>query len=373
MKSRERRQFTRGIAPLLPAVAVVVAFCCAGCLPDRWPPFKPVEPCAFNNPSPDQLLTFVKAQSDRMRAMQCYQVKIKLKAPRWPSIPLDGNLALQRPKRFRLKVSTTMLGAEADFGSNDRRFWFWMKRSPAPHIFYASHEQIAAVQERTQLPFRPDWVMDALMIPRLDPQTTRIIPDEGPQSRHTLFEVAESNSRGTMRRLIWVDRCHGSVVKQVLKDERGATIATAEFSRFVTDRSSGLRMPHQVALHWPAQETSMTLVLGRIIVNPTDFAPATWTFPEYDGYTPFDMARGSMVRPAGRPVSRRDTVEPIRRVSSQMGTSIHSRRFERPVFADERQSAVSRPGGDVGRVTLSPRGAASDVRVHSDRPNFADE
>src|SRR5215472_10453311 len=37
----------------------------------------------------------------------------------------DAHLAMQRPRDFKLEMST-LRGKQADIGSNDEKFWFWV-------------------------------------------------------------------------------------------------------------------------------------------------------------------------------------------------------------------------------------------------------
>lgn len=365
MKSRENRQSAIGITRCTFAAAAMLFLSAIGCT--TWPG---EPPCAFQNPTSDQLIAVVNHNSDRLQAWQCNSVSVVMKAPRTPPIPLTANLAVRREKKFRLVVGTGFT-SEADFGSNDDRFWFWIRRGPTKHIYYTKHANLEVVQRKTQMPFRPDWVMDALMIPRLDPRTVREMPNDTPGARYTIFVIDETGSAAAgMQRLIWVDRCHGDVAKQLVKDARGQTVAVAEYSDHKLDRQTGIRMPHRVVLEWPSQKAAMTMSLGDIIVNPVDFAPKTWQFPNYNGYTPFDMAGQAMTRNPHMRAGHNRFQPPSNNGRRTLNNDTNQQRSDKPQFSDDGLPPRSRGGRGA---TLTPRVTPISHVTDSSTPNFADD
>jgi outer membrane lipoprotein-sorting protein len=80
---------------------------------------------------------------------------------------VDGRLALERPRNFRLEMSHTT-GDVADIGSNDEKFWFWIKDNQQKKVFYCNYDESG----NTPLPastLQPDWIVEALGL--------RVIPD----------------------------------------------------------------------------------------------------------------------------------------------------------------------------------------------------
>ncbi|HMP15821.1 MAG TPA: hypothetical protein PKD72_02260, partial [Gemmatales bacterium] len=79
---------------------------------------------------------------------------------------LSGRLAFQKARNFRM-VASAVGSTEADLGSNDQEFWFWMKRNEPPDLFYCSYNDLPTAQ--VKLPLQPDWIAEALCVQELNP------------------------------------------------------------------------------------------------------------------------------------------------------------------------------------------------------------
>ena len=77
------------------------------------------------------------------------------------AIPRCGPTSpIQRPRCFRLRADG--IGPEVDLGSNDQLFWFWIKRSQPPAIYFCRHDQFATSRARQMIPIHPNWLIEAL-------------------------------------------------------------------------------------------------------------------------------------------------------------------------------------------------------------------
>ena len=72
---------------------------------------------------------------------------------------------MQKQRNFRL-IARSPLGTEADIGSNDREFWFYMKRNTPPDLFFCSYDDLPRSQ--IKLPVQPDWIAEALCVQELN-------------------------------------------------------------------------------------------------------------------------------------------------------------------------------------------------------------
>ena len=88
-----------------------------------------------------------------------------------------------------------------------------------------------------------------------------------------------------MTRLIHVDAAHGQVLAHELRDAASGTlIGRATLQDHRRCPKTGMVLPHRIELDWPAGQTGpMTLTLGEIEVNPTDFRAVQWTMPTHHG------------------------------------------------------------------------------------------
>ena len=71
-------------------------------------------------PTVDEVVRAINSNAAPIRQLDTDNAKIS--TPGFP--PLRANLALERPKKFRLRGQ--LLGPEVDVGSNDELFWMWI-------------------------------------------------------------------------------------------------------------------------------------------------------------------------------------------------------------------------------------------------------
>jgi len=343
MDSRSRR-FRRPLTARRCAFPVLFSLLCAvlisGCTFDirKW--FQPPEPCVFGpNPTKEQVVRHVNARARRLTAWRSNDVSITTRGPNGIPVHLSAVIAVQRPRNFRL-VASAMMGYEADFGSNADRIWFWMRRADPKGLYTVQHANLDRIEGRMPIPFRPDWLMEALGVIPLDEQAVEMLPREPGSSLLQLVSREATASGKVAHRVIVVDACHGHIVSQSLQNESGQVVASASFSDYARHTPSGLKMPHRIELTWPQTKTTMTLRIGgNIEVNPPGFPAKTWQVPDYEGYPVVDLARG--IRNLGPPGN------PSRRVAP---------------------GRVTIPSG---RVPLTPAGHA-EVQPPA-RPQFYDE
>ena len=50
----------------------------------------------------------------------------------------------------------------ADFGSNDREFWYWISEDKPPNLYHCSYSDLSRGNVRLPFPLHPDWILEAL-------------------------------------------------------------------------------------------------------------------------------------------------------------------------------------------------------------------
>jgi hypothetical protein len=140
-----------------------------GCVFDKFfPPAHGIQPLEANV-SPQGLIEHVNRNITNLHSWSCTDATVSATSKYMPiKLPLSTTIAVERDKNFRLRARSP-LGDEADFGSNSERFWFWMRRNNPPWVFTARHADMNAVGQRLQIPFHPDWIMEALGVVPLNP------------------------------------------------------------------------------------------------------------------------------------------------------------------------------------------------------------
>ena len=132
-----------------------------------------------------------------------------------------------------------LTGPEVDLGSNDELFWFWIRRSPEPAIFYCRHEQFAISAARNVLPVEPDWLIEVLGMATIDPAGEHTGPVPVGQGRLRSKRVCR-DPRDDLRRIMVIDDARGWVLEQHLYDPPASMLASAIAERS-SPRSAGQR------------------------------------------------------------------------------------------------------------------------------------
>src|SRR6188768_3265743 len=104
--------------------------------------------------SREQIIAAVNQNSSRIQSLSVTGATITV--PDMLRLPLlNGNIAAERPGRFRLTAGTAVTGQEIDVGSNDELFWMWVKRNTPPAVYFCRHSQFANSNIRQVMPVEP--------------------------------------------------------------------------------------------------------------------------------------------------------------------------------------------------------------------------
>jgi hypothetical protein len=232
-----------------------------------------------------QVVGRVNTNIERLQSWRSSDVQIS--GSRLP-VRLAGQIAVERPRSFRL-LATALGMEEADFGSNAEWFWFWVKRNEPNYVFQARHADLEHSQLFSEIPFQPDWLMEALGVVPLDAQSMTLHADPNQWPAANLISERLSPSGQVVKRVIRVDMRRGVVLGHSLHDVNGNLIAKATLSDHKVDSASGIALPHTILLEWPGASLSIKLSIGRIDVNPTSIPARVWAVPNKPGYLAFDL------------------------------------------------------------------------------------
>lgn len=240
-------------------------------------PFAPEPVCVFTpDAAKDEIIAHINAQASQLHGWRSSQVVIQLKQPGMPtSFKLSADMAVERPLNFRLRASS-IAGAEADFGSNRDRFWFWVKRADYPYVMTAAHEDLPYAQQQLPIPFEPQWVMEAFGVKTVDPSQYEM--ETVRDNRVNLISHQTSASGQPVMKVIGFDLCSGYVVEHSLYDASSRLIARATLSNHVTT-GNGAVIPYRLALEWPQAGVNMKLSILDAKVNPAYTPETIWEIP----------------------------------------------------------------------------------------------
>jgi hypothetical protein len=234
----------------------------------------------------DDVTRAVNDNSARIQSISCSDATIST-----PGIPtLKANIALERPRRLRVRAETTLTGTEADIGSNDELFWFWMKRMPEPAVYYCRHDQFATSPMKQLIPIEPEWIIDAVGLASFEPggKHSGPYPVRGGKLE---IRTERETPNGLQTKITVVDEQRALVLEQHLYDARGTRIATAITTQHYRDPVSGAFVPREIELQVPATQFSITMRLKTVQVNQLGQGPSpTFALPNYPGASPVDLA-----------------------------------------------------------------------------------
>ena len=278
------------VAAMLPT-----AGCRALCKQVRWCPYCPPECQLSEDATSTEIIAHINANADRLYSWRSTSASIRARAEGGLPVTLSANIAIARPRQFRLRAS--LLGAnEVDLGSNAERFWFWIRRSEQPYVITVGHKDLPRVRKQLSLPFEPDWLVEALGVSPLAAGEWSVASSRPSQHRLTLVAERRSPRGGRVRRQLVVDTCLGVVSEQALYDESASLIARATLDDHRKDSETGIVVPRRIELEWPEAELSLVIRLKDIEVNPSPIPASTWEVPRGLGSGPIDLVTRQVLR-----------------------------------------------------------------------------
>ena len=276
-----------GVVLMLVAVALLGTSCSSGWR-NPWASLGPPAPAVLaTGASVQQIVAAVNNNTARIQTYSASNASITV--PGMPGPMLQGNIAIERPQRFRLRAGTALSGPELDLGSNEQLFWFWVKRNIPPALYYCRHEQFASSSARQVLPIEPAWLIDALGLITLDPNAAY----EGPFGRSdgTLELRSQiASPSGTLTRLVVINPTTAQVMEQHLYDAAGSPVASAVAQRHRYYAEQQVSLPELVSITVPGAQLALTIDLGLIAVNQPIADPQAFTMPVIQGFPAVDLS-----------------------------------------------------------------------------------
>jgi hypothetical protein len=150
---------TRLALPLFLAAA-----CAAGCRTGTLSNLNPAAPKVFGAPKEkaSELLAEHNKNAERIARFEA-RPSITVWEGNRSGHSVNGTLAVERPRNFKLKLKQSVLGDVADIGSNDQEFWYWIRPgddSTPKAIYFCRYEDAASGSVPST--FQPDWMIEAL-------------------------------------------------------------------------------------------------------------------------------------------------------------------------------------------------------------------
>lgn len=250
-------------------------------------------------PTMPDIINLVNSNTDRVQSL--YSTDASFSVPGVPT--LRASLALDRPRRLRLRAETAFTGSELDLGSNDELFWLWVRRQQPPAIYFCRHDQYQGSAANRLLPVEPDWIIEAVGLTRFDPadQHRGPFPLGGGKLR---VDTQLNTTHGPMTKVTVLDANRGWVLEQHLYDSAGQRIALALTSKHEREAASGATLPHRIEIEWPATQFSMRIDIGTLYVNRVAADPVQfYQMPAIPGANPVNLALPGLTIPGAMPTA----------------------------------------------------------------------
>lgn len=272
-------------------------------------PFAPTGPAAPQvlqlGASREQIVTAVNQNSARVQSMTVTNAAITV--PNMMGLPiLSGNIAAERPGRFRLTAGTAVTGQELDMGSNDELFWLWVRHNQPPGVYFCRHSQFATSNIRQMMPVEPSWLLAALGMVDIDPATVFDGPLPSVRGNGTVeLRAWLPSASGTLQRVLLIDATRAWVVEQHVYDQSGTTLlasAVAETHRYYPVEQVSL--PERITISLPTANIKLNINLGTVQINQLQGDRAQlWNMPTFEGSPQYDLGGA----PAGSPLPGQPT------------------------------------------------------------------
>jgi hypothetical protein len=247
--------------------------------------------------SREQVIAAVNQNSSRIQSLTVTGATITV--PDMLGLPLlSGNIAAERPGRFRLTAGTAVTGQEIDLGSNDELFWIWVRRNQPPGVYFCRHSQFAGSNIRQMMPVEPSWLLAALGMVDLDPAS--VFDGPLPRGDGTVELRSWLNSAsGPLQRVTVIDARRALVIEQHVYDQSGRTLlasAVAESHRYYPLEQ--ISLPQLVSIRLPAANIALKINLGTVQFNQLSVDRAQlWSMPSFDGAPQYDLGGAALGTP----------------------------------------------------------------------------
>lgn len=299
------------------AVAALALPPAAGCgwmkegLGDKGPP-RPKPTGTLPNYPPDRLVGYLNERAQRFQSVSYADVRLRCSQRGMPLPQLEGDLACAQPRNFRMVGQGRAVAAKVDLGSNPDQFWMYLQiPTEKPVYVFASHADFEAGRARLpgDMPFEPDWVMQALGMTVLSPATKYSVKNNDKDWTYTLSWITRTPAGLEVRKEVVFDgegavSPRPQVKRHAIRDAKSdklicsAEIKSVQSLPITNDptlaRPIAIQYPTRVVLRWEEQKFDMDMSLEGARVNQPvapEVAQRLFTKPTIANVSPIDLAQ----------------------------------------------------------------------------------
>ena len=284
----------------------------------------PSFPVAFPvPPTKEQVIGHINSRTQQIRQLESNI------AVRFQGIPAKGDLALERPRNFRMRASVMGLpGTGIDLGSNHELFWMFAEQMKPPGVHFVRHDQFDHSAARQLMPVKAEWLIESFGLTEFAPD----IEHAGPYQRVPGQLEIHSQLSPEMTKITVVDQRYGFVLEQQIMD-RGVLVASSRASDHQFYSLQGVVLPQHIEIQLaPRQFSKLTFsidVSGYRINQMAGNPEQLWSMPQPDGLPLIDLANPQQMSSSFS--------KPMISSSPQYEAYRDSRESYRPVYRTVRQ------------------------------------
>lgn len=208
------------------------------------------------------IISEINARNSKIKTVYVPDITIKVKQNRITNI-VHGELALEKDRNFRLKVTHSLTGKEMDVGSNQDFFWFWSKRMSPPALYYSSHANIDSTNLRTAL--NPGWMMESIGVNPINTENITVA-----KYKDFWAVIREKNDSTTMT---LIDPVLKVVVGRYLYNTQGKMLISTEYQGYFNN------IPKKVLIIWYEEGIALDWELSGIKTN-SGISQSYWLMPD---------------------------------------------------------------------------------------------
>ncbi|MHB1556350.1 MAG: hypothetical protein ACYC61_02600 [Isosphaeraceae bacterium] len=317
---------------------------------------------------------FVAEHNRNAESIQSLQARSSITANSRMSYGLDGQIAMERPRNFKLEL-TSFGNTKGDIGSNDEEFWFWFTNKDDRSIYWCKYADVPS----SSLPvtYQPDWIIEAMglqPISREEASQIRVHDGVEPGTSILTFPVVRDRGEPYSREMIVGNTDH-RIRRLILFSERpkrepiaqatlgsyaayGTSAAVATNTRDL-DASAGANrgaksyLPQELKLEWKRDQIALRVTLKQVQINQFDHARSADLFvePTTPGYQRRNLADLSQ---GGRPARRLSTRATLPNSDPDDGIQLGH-----PTQAGEDEPPAPRVGLGISRRALGSSSAST--------------
>jgi hypothetical protein len=261
---------------------------------------------AKREPQAADLVGYMNETARRVQGIHCNRVAIDVQQGDQPPLGIDGMLACQKPRQFRLKGK--LAGSDVvDLGSNPDEFWYWVGKAD-PHVFHCAYKDMSTGQVQLPFPFNPDLIVYALNIGEYDPKAHYDV--RRTKDTIELIEPTKSLQGQDIWKVTVFNRGEASgsrprVLAYVLMDKQGKSICSANILETKVNKETGAVLPERVKIVFygktPKDNAEMKMQFGEIQpkIFDADRSASLFSRSDLGNLQGYDLARNAPDRPIG--------------------------------------------------------------------------